>query len=128
MHFSENQNLTPMTPNDPRFTFDPKKDSGSQAYAYVWVTWIYFDKELMHFKWKSKFGHCDPKWPQVNPKRAGLFGPISQPGGRIPPPKILETDWRNIKCVVLVDSYDLPESIDTFKKYKHTLYDVTVTS
>ena len=20
----------------------------------------------MHFKWKSKFGHYDPKWPQVN--------------------------------------------------------------
>ena len=38
MHFSENQNLTPMTPNDPRLTFDPKKDRGSQAYAYVWVT------------------------------------------------------------------------------------------
>ena len=36
----------------------------------------------------------------LNPKRAGLFGPISQPGGgRILPPKILETDWRNIKCV-----------------------------
>ena len=37
-----------------------------------------------------------------NPKRAGLFGPISQ--------------WRNIKCVVLVDSYDPPESIGTKKK------------
>ena len=55
---------------------------------------------------------------RVNPKRAGLFGPISQPGGRIPtPPKISETDWRNIKCVVLVDSYDPPESIGTKKKY-----------
>ena len=59
-------------------------------------------------------------WPQstLNPKRAGLFGPISQPGGgRIPPPppKISETDWRNIKCVVLVDSYDPPESIGTKK-------------
>ena len=31
-------------------------------------------------------------------------------GGRIP-----ETDWRNIKCVVLVDSYDPPESIGTKK-------------
>ena len=48
----------------------------------------------------------------INPKRAGLFGPISQPGG-IPPPKIAETDWRNIKCVVIVDSYDPPESIGT---------------
>ena len=52
-----------------------------------------------------------------NPKRAGLFGPISQPGGGgfRPPPKISETDWRNIKCVVLVDSYDPPESIGTKK-------------
>ena len=41
---------------------------------------------------------------------------------------ISETDGRNIKCVVLVDSYDPPESIGTKKKYKHTLYDVTVTS
>ena len=52
----------------------------------------------------------------LNPKRAGLFGPISQPGGgRIPPPKISETDWRNIKCLVLVDIYDPPESIGTKK-------------
>ena len=58
-----------------------------------------------------------------------LFGPISQPGGGgFRPPKISETDWRNIKCVVLVDSYDPPESIGTEKKYKHTLYDATVTS
>ena len=28
MHFSENQNLTHMTPNDPRLTFDPKKIEG----------------------------------------------------------------------------------------------------
>ena len=54
----------------------------------------------------------------LNPKRAGLFGPISQPGGgfRPPPPtKISETNWRNIKCVVLVDSYDPLESIGTKK-------------
>ena len=55
----------------------------------------------------------------LNPKRAGLFGPISQPGGGgggfRPPPKISETDWRNIKCVILVDSYDPPESIGTKK-------------
>ena len=31
------------------------------------------------------------------------------------PPKISETDWQNIKCVVLVDSYDPPESIGTKK-------------
>ena len=23
-------------------------------------------EELMHFKWKSKFDHYDPKWPQVD--------------------------------------------------------------
>ena len=51
----------------------------------------------------------------LNPKRAGLFGPISQPGGGFRPPKISETDWRNIKYVVLVDSYDPPESIGTKK-------------
>ena len=28
MHFSENQNLTPMTPNDPRLTFGPRKIEG----------------------------------------------------------------------------------------------------
>ena len=63
-------------------------------------------------------------------KRAGLFGPISQPGGGggFHPPKISETDWRNIKCVVLVDSYDPPESIGTKKKYKYTLYEATVMS
>ena len=40
----------------------------------------------------------------INPKRAGLFGPISQPGGGggfRPPPKILETDWRNIKWIAM---------------------------
>ena len=49
-----------------------------------------------------------------NPKRAGLFWPISQPmgGGFRPPPlKISGTDRWNIKCVVLVDSYDPPEFI-----------------
>ena len=51
----------------------------------------------------------------LNPKRAGLFGHISQPEGGFHPPKILETDWWNIKCVVLVDSYDPPESIGTKK-------------
>ena len=53
----------------------------------------------------------------LNPKRAGLFGPISQPGGGADsaPPKISETDWGNIKCVILVDSYDPPESIGTKK-------------
>ena len=54
---------------------------------------------------------------EFNPKRAGLFGLISQPGGGADsaPPEISETDWRNIKCVVLVDSYDPPESIGTKK-------------
>ena len=60
-------------------------------------------------------------------KEPGFLDP-SHTRGRILPPKISETDWRNIKCVVLVDSYDPPKSIDIKKKCKHTLYDVTVTS
>ena len=36
-------------------------------------------------------------------------------GGGFCPPKISETDWRNIKCVVLLYSYDPPESIGTKK-------------
>ena len=64
---------------------------------------------------KTNYCKLPSKLYSLNPKRAGLFGPISQPGGRIPPPKISETDWRNIKCVVLVDSYDPPESIGTKK-------------
>ena len=64
----------------------------------------------------------------INPKRAGLFWPISQPEGDSAPLKISETDRWNIKRVVLVDSYDPPESIGTKKNSKHSLYDVTVTS
>ena len=50
-------------------------------------------------------------------KEPGYFDPShSRGGGRIPPPlKISETDRWNIKCVVLVDSYDPPESIGTKK-------------
>ena len=67
------------------------------------TVWAWFELKTLYI---SKF----------NPKRAGLFGPISQPGGgRFRPPKISETDWLNIKCVVLVDSYDPPESIGTKK-------------
>ena len=59
--------------------------------------------------WFMEFAH----WCYIfNPKRAGLFGPISQ---RILPPKISETDWRNIKSVVPVNSYDPPKSIGTKK-------------
>ena len=48
-------------------------------------------------------------------KEPGFLTHLSAGGGRIPPPKISETDWRNMKCVVLVDSYDPPESISTKK-------------
>ena len=56
-----------MTPNDPRLTFDPQNDRGSQTYTYVWVTRKYYENRRVNaFKWKYKFDHCDPKWPQVN--------------------------------------------------------------
>ena len=49
-------------------------------------------------------------------KEPGFLDPShSRGGGGFRPPKISETDWRNIKCVVLVDSYDPPESIGTKK-------------
>ena len=44
-----------------------------------------------------------------------LYPSHSRGGGADSAPKISETDWRNIKCVVLVDSYDPPESIGTKK-------------
>ena len=48
-------------------------------------------------------------------KEPGFLDPSHHSRGADPPPKISETDWRNIKCVVLVDSYDPPESIGTKK-------------
>ena len=52
-------------------------------------------------------------------KEPGYFDQSHSRRGRIPPLKISETDRWNIKCVVLFDSYDPPESIDTtkFKTY-----------
>ena len=44
-------------------------------------------------------------------KEPSFLDPSHRRGGL----KISETDWRNIKCVVLVDSYDPPESIGTKK-------------
>ena len=49
-------------------------------------------------------------------KEPGYFDPSHSRRGRIPPPlKISENDRWNIKCVVLVDSYDPPESNGTKK-------------
>ena len=48
-------------------------------------------------------------------KEPGFLDPSHSRGGGGGSPKISETDWRNIKCVVLVDSYDPPESIGTKK-------------
>ena len=53
-------------------------------------------------------------------KEPGYFDPShSRRGADSAPLKISETDRWNIKCVVLVDSYDPPESIGTtkFKTY-----------
>ena len=57
-----------------------------------------------------------------NPKRAGLFlTHLTAEGGgadSAPPLKISGTDRWNIKCVVLVDSYDPPEFIGIKKNSK----------
>ena len=51
---------------------------------------------------------------QLTLKEPGFLTHLTA-GGDSAPPKISETDWRNIKCVVLVASYDPPESIGTKK-------------
>ena len=80
----------------------------------VWMKCIFVLKEFIYCP--QELNNKDRKF---NPKRAGLFWPISQPEGGggwiLPPLKISETDRWNIKCVVLVDSYDPPESIGTKK-------------
>ena len=53
--------------------------------------------------------------PSLTLKEPGFLDPSHSWGGGFRPPKISETDWRNIKCVILVDSYDPPESIGTKK-------------
>ena len=58
---------------------------------------------------------CHPYGVNLTLKEPGFLDPSHSRGGRFHPPKISETDWRNIKCVVLVDSYDPPESIGTQK-------------
>ena len=66
-------------------------------------------------KWRSKELN-DAVTGGLTLKEPGFLDPSHSRGGQIPPPpKISETDWRNIKCVVLVDSYDPPESIGTKK-------------
>ena len=50
-------------------------------------------------------------------KEPGYFDPFHSRRGADSPLKISETDRWNIKCVILVDSYDPPESIGT-KKFK----------
>ena len=55
-------------------------------------------------------------------KEPGFLDPSHSRGGGFRPPKISGTDWRNIKCVVLVDSYDPPESIGTKKVQKYLVW------
>ena len=58
----------------------------------------------------SDFSH-----PYLTLKEPGFLDPSHSRGSGFHPPKISATDWRNIKCVVLVDSYDPPKSIGTKK-------------
>ena len=75
----------------------------------------------LKFKWVKRFlsywskHYFDCFDPLFNPKRAGLFWPISQPEG--PPLRSRKPiDETSSVCMVLVDSYDLPESIGKKKK------------
>ena len=66
---------------------------------------------------------------KFNPKRAGLFGPISQPGGGADsaPPKMSKTIDETSSVWYKWIAMTLPSPLVP-KKYKHTLYDATVTS
>ena len=54
-------------------------------------------------------------------KEPGFLDPSHSRGPGDSASKISKTDWRNMKCVVLVDSYDPPESIGTKKKVQKYL-------
>ena len=69
----------------------------------TWYLWHFIVFVLMRMEWFM-----------LTLKEPGFLDPSHSRGG-FHPPKISETDWWNIKCVVLVDSYDPPESIGTKK-------------
>ena len=62
--------------------------------------------------WVHPFCLQDPN-ALLTLKEPGFLDPSHSRGGA--DPKISETDWRNIKCLIPVDSYDPPESIGTKK-------------
>ena len=75
------------------------------------------------------YGQNAPRCDLLTLKEPGFLDPShSRGGGRFHPLRSWNPIDETSKCLVLVDSYDPPESIGTKKKYKHTLYDVTVTS
>ena len=92
----------------------------NQAHILLFEMWPFVHKTSRSFSGNVILrnrllrGYCIPN---LTLKEPGFLDPSHSRGGgwRIPPPKISETDWRNIKCVVLVDSYDPPESIGTKK-------------
>ena len=67
-----------MTPNDPRLTFDPQKRLrvSSLCICMSNMNILWKIEELLHFKWKSKFDHYDPK---MDPRLT--FNPITQVEG-----------------------------------------------
>ena len=74
---------------------------------------------IWHFLLEHCLGFNLVKTPhRLTLKELGFLDPSHSRGGGgadSAPPKISKTDWQNIKCVVLVDSYDPPESIGTKK-------------
>ena len=103
-----------------RFTFD-SKIKRTETYTFlpdfscVLLFLCFFCSAISSFP--SVRGFCKAKQRNLTLKEPGYFDPShSRRGGQILPPlKISETDRWNIKCVVLVDSYDPPESIGTKK-------------
>ena len=63
--------------------------------SYMNILWKI--EELTHFKWKSKFDHYDPKWPQVNiwPHNIGRGSQTD------------EHVWVQLSCYVTWTSYSI---------------------
>ena len=106
-----------LTGEVPKWKFGGKFSNLAHLWLHTWLHPCTSPLEKLGFPdislSQTLFGNLD-----LTLKEPGFLDPSHSRGGGagFRPPKISETDWRNIKCVVLVDSYDPPESIGTKKK------------